>query len=66
MVYTIQIDDNAEKAKNLISMLKVFKNDYNFIEIHEDNERAELESRYEAFQKNMHGKSWYKLKSTLI
>ncbi len=73
MTYTITIQDKSTKAKSIINMLKALKDDYDFIEIKNDNKdksdkdlEKELDKRYKAFQKNKNGKVWSDLKRELI
>lgn len=73
MTYTITIQDKSNKAKSIINMLKALKDDYDFIEIKNDNKdksdkdlEKELDKRYKAFQKNKNGKVWSDLKRELI
>lgn len=65
MVYTIKIKDKSNKARSIINMLKALQDDYDFIEISEENEDQnddeilkELETRYNAFLNNKEGKEW--------
>ena len=73
MVYTIKIDDKSRKARSIINMLKALQNDYDFIEISENQENhddeliiKELESRYNSFLKDRNGKEWSVLMNELI
>jgi hypothetical protein len=73
MVYTIKIDDKSRKARSIINMLKALQNDYDFIEISENQENhddeliiKELESRYNSFLKDRDGKEWSVLMNELI
>jgi hypothetical protein len=69
MVYTIRIKDKTIKAKSIINMLKALQEDYDFIEISEENDSQEddimkeLEIRYNSFLKNKKGKEWSALLS---
>ena len=65
MVYTIKIKDKSSKAKSIINMLKALQEDYDFIEISEEQENQdddkilkELEIRYNAYLTNSVGKDW--------
>jgi hypothetical protein len=63
MVYTIKIKDQSRKAKSIINMLKALQDDYDFIEIKEEQDEEvsmmkELESRYDSFLKSQTGKEW--------
>lgn len=64
MVYTIKIKDKSAKARSIIDMLKALQEDYDFIEISEEEENLEdtimkeLELRYNAFLGNSEGKEW--------
>jgi hypothetical protein len=63
MVYTIKIKDKSSKARIIINMLLALQEDYDFIEISEDNENEdeimkELEIRYKAYLKSNEGKEW--------
>jgi len=73
MVYTIKIDNKSRKARSIINMLKALQNDYDFIEISENQENhddeliiKELESRYNSFLKDRNGKEWSVLMNELI
>ena len=73
MTYTIRIQDNSVKAKSIINMLKALREDYDFIEIQDDNNdesdlelEKELDKRYKAFQKHNTGKNWSDLKKEII
>jgi len=68
MVYTIKIRDKSRKAKSIINMLKAMKDDFEFMEIVEspdlemnEEEKKELEFRYQRFLKNREGKDWEQL-----
>jgi hypothetical protein len=72
MTYTIKIQDKSLKAKSIINMLKALKDDYDFIEIQKDSDKAssfnldkELDKRYKAFNKSQKGKDWMDLKKEL-
>jgi hypothetical protein len=72
MVYTIRIRDNSKKAKSIINMLKALKEDYDFIQIMEEQDEMEdqdilkeLEFRYNSFQKDKRGKEWNTLLNEL-
>lgn len=65
MVYTIRIRDKSSKARSIINLLKALQEDYDFIEISEDDEdkamieiMKELESRYNSFLMDKNGKDW--------
>ena len=66
MVYTIKIEDKTQKAKSIINLLKVLKDDYDFIEMIEDEDFDAIESnidkellrRYKMFNDNPTGKDW--------
>lgn len=73
MTYTIKIQDSSSKAKSIINMLKALKEDYDFIEIREENTKnsdidldKELNKRYKSFLKTKKGKDWKDLKKELI
>ena len=73
MNYTIKINDNNPKASSIINMLKELANDYQFLNIcEEDSELSEvmekeLESRYKYVIKNPDvGKSWEEVKNNLL
>jgi hypothetical protein len=73
MTYTIKIQDSSSKAKSIINMLKALKEDYDFIEISEENIKnsdtnldKELDTRYKSFLKSNKGKEWKDLKKELI
>ena len=72
MTYIIKIQDKTAKAKSIINMLKALNEDYDFIEIIEDNVKQnktavdkELDKRYKSFLKNKNGKTWDELKNEL-
>ena len=72
MVFTIRIKDKSIKAKSIINMLKALQEDYDFIEISEENDpqgdediMKELEIRYNAFVNNKKGKEWSALLNEL-
>lgn len=70
MTYTITIQDNSQKAKSIINMLKALKEDYDFIDISKHNTTSlnidkELDKRYKSFTKNKEGKDWADLKKEL-
>jgi len=65
MVYTIKIKDKSVKARSIINMLKALQEDYDFIEISEEQDNQdddkilkELEIRYNAYLANSEGKDW--------
>ena len=65
MVYTIKIKDKSSKARSIINMLKALQEDYDFIEIFEEQENQdddqilkELEMRYNAYLTGSEGKDW--------
>lgn len=65
MVYTIKIKDKSNKARSIINMLRALQEDYDFIEIIEENENQnddeimkELEIRYTSFLGSSEGKDW--------
>ncbi len=65
MVYTIKIKDKSSKAKSIINLLKALQEDYDFIEISEEQENQdddkilkELEIRYNAYLADSEGKDW--------
>lgn len=73
MTYTIKIQDSSLKAKSIINMLKALKEDYDFIEISEENTKNSdidldkvLDIRYKSFLKSNKGKDWKDLKKELI
>ena len=74
MVYTIKIEDTNPKAKRFIDLLKILKEDFNFIEIIadedldiiEENIDKELLRRYNLFVGDPNGKDWEVLRKELI
>ena len=72
MLYTIKIDDNSTQAQSIIHLLKELAQDYEFLQIYEDEPEltkevtAELDRRYEYFLQNpTEGKSWEEVKHNL-
>lgn len=73
MKYTFTINDNSSKAKSIINMLKELKNDYDFIESHDEpiyDEshpliKQELLFRQQQTLLDKKGKSWEQLQKEL-
>jgi hypothetical protein len=72
MVYTIKIEDKTPKAKSIINFLKFLKEDYDFIEINDEDSNSleanidkELTRRYQMFVEDSTGKDWEVLKKEL-
>lgn len=73
MIYTIKIDNSSKQAQSIINLLSTLAKDYDFLKIIEEDEfdlspeqEAELERRYELFQKDPNkGKSWDEVKANL-
>ena len=76
MNYTIKISGNNEKALSIVNMLKVFSNDYDFLQITEEKDdldfltsedRLEFEKRYSYTLLNMkEGKTWEEIEQKLV
>jgi hypothetical protein len=72
MSVTIKIDNTSIKAASIINMLKALAEDYDFMQIIDDNDlpiltEEEYQKRYNYTLKNMEeGQSWDEIKKELF